>query len=107
MVHTVTEHVNESCILKCNNVHTGIHKLVNFSEGVRESLRRLSHVTWMADELHKATYYLFSKSVSLIISSPAFKFFKMSGCSGHTWTHNSDHFTIDRTSAYLVFIHKP
>lgn len=40
----------------------GIHKLVNFSEGVRESLRRLSHVTWMADELHKATYYLFSKS---------------------------------------------
>ncbi|XP_010445833.1 PREDICTED: putative E3 ubiquitin-protein ligase LIN-1 isoform X2 [Camelina sativa] len=40
----------------------GIHKLVNFSEGVRESLRRLSHVTWMADELHKATYYLFRKS---------------------------------------------
>ncbi|XP_023642671.1 putative E3 ubiquitin-protein ligase LIN-1 isoform X2 [Capsella rubella] len=40
----------------------GIHKLVNFSEGVRESLRRLSYVTWMADELHKATYYLFSKS---------------------------------------------
>ncbi|VVA96755.1 unnamed protein product [Arabis nemorensis] len=40
----------------------GIHKLINFSEGVRESLRRLSHVTWMADELHKATYYLFSKS---------------------------------------------
>ncbi|CAH2054742.1 unnamed protein product [Thlaspi arvense] len=40
----------------------GIHKLINFSEGVRESLRRLSDVTWMADELHKATYYLFSKS---------------------------------------------
>ncbi|KAF8093253.1 hypothetical protein N665_0385s0002 [Sinapis alba] len=40
----------------------GIHKLINFSEGVRESLRRLSNVTWMADELHKATYYLFSKS---------------------------------------------
>ncbi|CAN8269578.1 unnamed protein product [Cochlearia groenlandica] len=39
-----------------------IHKLINFSEGVRESLRRLSHVTWMADELHKATYYIFSKS---------------------------------------------
>lgn len=44
----------------------GIHKLINFSEGVRESLRRLSSVTWMADELHKATYYLFSKSVSLL-----------------------------------------
>ncbi|ESQ49346.1 hypothetical protein EUTSA_v10019914mg [Eutrema salsugineum] len=40
----------------------GIHKLINFSEGIRESLRRLSNVTWMADELHKATYYLFSKS---------------------------------------------
>ncbi|XP_010547024.1 PREDICTED: putative E3 ubiquitin-protein ligase LIN-1 isoform X3 [Tarenaya hassleriana] len=40
----------------------GIHKLINFSEGVRESMRRLSHVTWMADELHKATDYLFSKS---------------------------------------------
>lgn len=47
-------------------VHSGIHKLINFSEGVRESLRRLSNVTWMADELHKATYYLFSKSVSLL-----------------------------------------
>lgn len=70
MVHTKLKHVTVSFILKCS-FDTGIHKLVNFSEGVRESLRRLSHVTWMADELHKATYYLFSKSVSF--SSPAYK----------------------------------
>lgn len=33
-------------------------KLVHFSEGVRESLRRLSSVTWMAEELHKVADYV-------------------------------------------------
>ncbi|KAA8527444.1 hypothetical protein F0562_034841 [Nyssa sinensis] len=35
----------------------GMQKLVNFSEGVRESLRRLSNVTWMAEELLKVADY--------------------------------------------------
>lgn len=43
----------------------GMQKLMNFSEGVRESLRRFSSITWMAEELHKvADYYLPNKSVS-------------------------------------------
>ncbi|KAJ6319053.1 hypothetical protein OIU76_014407 [Salix suchowensis] len=41
----------------------GMQKLVHFSEGVRESLRRFSGVTWMADELHRvADYYLPNQS---------------------------------------------
>lgn len=37
--------------------HIGMQKLVNFSEGVRESLRRLSGITWMAEELLKVAVY--------------------------------------------------
>lgn len=45
--------------------YVGIKKLIHFSEGVRESLRRLSNVTWMAEELHKvADYVLPNQSVS-------------------------------------------
>ncbi|XP_022979665.1 putative E3 ubiquitin-protein ligase LIN-1 [Cucurbita maxima] len=36
----------------------GMQNLTNFSEGVRESLRRLSHITWMAEELHQVADYL-------------------------------------------------
>nr|XP_011462732.1 PREDICTED: putative E3 ubiquitin-protein ligase LIN-1 isoform X3 [Fragaria vesca subsp. vesca] len=36
----------------------GMTKLIHFSEGVRESLRRLSNVTWMAEELHKVADYV-------------------------------------------------
>ncbi|KAL7596995.1 hypothetical protein Lser_V15G30708 [Lactuca serriola] len=40
----------------------GMQKLTQFSEGVRESLRRLSSVTWMAEELLKvADYYMPNK----------------------------------------------
>ncbi|KAG1338712.1 putative E3 ubiquitin-protein ligase LIN-1 [Cocos nucifera] len=35
----------------------GKQKLMNFSEGLRESLRRLSGYTWMAEELLKVTDY--------------------------------------------------
>lgn len=43
-----------------------MQKLMNLSEGVRESLRRLSGVTWMAEELLKLTdYFIPSKEVSL------------------------------------------
>lgn len=35
----------------------GKQKLMNFSEGLRESLRRLSGITWMAEELLKVTDY--------------------------------------------------
>uniref|UniRef100_A0A5B7B9C4 Putative E3 ubiquitin-protein ligase LIN-1 isoform X2 n=1 Tax=Davidia involucrata TaxID=16924 RepID=A0A5B7B9C4_DAVIN len=35
----------------------GKQKLVHFSEGVRESLRRLSNVTWMAEELLRVADY--------------------------------------------------
>ncbi|KAL6989961.1 hypothetical protein U1Q18_015713, partial [Sarracenia purpurea var. burkii] len=39
-----------------------MHKLINFSEGVRESLRRLSNITWMAEELLRvADYFLPNK----------------------------------------------
>lgn len=36
----------------------GMKKLVNFSEGVRESLRRLSNMSWMAEELLKVADYI-------------------------------------------------
>ncbi|KAF2289162.1 hypothetical protein GH714_029191 [Hevea brasiliensis] len=37
----------------------GMQKLIHFSEGVRESLRRFSSVTWVAEELHRvADFYL-------------------------------------------------
>ncbi|XWS39021.1 hypothetical protein CRYUN_Cryun18bG0014400 [Craigia yunnanensis] len=36
----------------------GMKKLIHFSEGVRESLRRFSNVIWMAEELHRvADFY--------------------------------------------------
>ncbi|KAI7749735.1 hypothetical protein M8C21_015590, partial [Ambrosia artemisiifolia] len=39
-----------------------MHKLTQLSEGVRESLRRLSSITWMAEELLKvADYYMPNK----------------------------------------------
>ncbi|KAL1320911.1 putative E3 ubiquitin-protein ligase LIN-1 isoform X2 [Arachis ipaensis] len=40
------------------NYATGKQKLIHFSEGVKESLRRLSNVTWMAEELHKVADFL-------------------------------------------------
>ncbi|KAE9598671.1 putative transcription factor WD40-like family [Lupinus albus] len=36
----------------------GKQKLIHFSEGVKQSLRRLSNVTWMADELHRVADFL-------------------------------------------------
>ncbi|XP_060197763.1 putative E3 ubiquitin-protein ligase LIN-1 [Lycium barbarum] len=36
----------------------GMKKLVNFSEGVRESLRRLSGISWMSEELLKVADYI-------------------------------------------------
>ncbi|KAG1371264.1 putative E3 ubiquitin-protein ligase LIN-1 [Cocos nucifera] len=49
-------------ILACLSVYNytsgkGKQKLMNFSEGLRESLRRLSGYTWMAEELLKVTDY--------------------------------------------------
>ncbi|XP_038703002.1 putative E3 ubiquitin-protein ligase LIN-1 [Tripterygium wilfordii] len=35
----------------------GMKKLIHFTEGVRESLRRFSSVTWMAEELHRVAEY--------------------------------------------------
>lgn len=47
-----------------------MQKLTRFSEGVRESLRRLSHITWMAEELHQVADYLMpNNSVSKTASS--------------------------------------
>ncbi|XP_008789861.4 putative E3 ubiquitin-protein ligase LIN-1 isoform X1 [Phoenix dactylifera] len=54
-------------ILACLSVYDytsgkGKQKLMNFSEGLRESLRRLSGYTWMAEELQKvADYFLPTK----------------------------------------------
>ncbi|KAI0493831.1 hypothetical protein KFK09_023956 [Dendrobium nobile] len=49
-------------VLACFSVYNytfgkGKEKLLNFSEGLRESLRRLSGVTWMAEELLNVTDY--------------------------------------------------
>lgn len=43
-------------------------KIMNLSEGVRESLRRLSSVTWMAEELLRvADYFQPNKWVSVAV----------------------------------------
>ncbi|KAF8387859.1 hypothetical protein HHK36_026521 [Tetracentron sinense] len=51
-----------ACLCLYNYV-SGMQKLFHFSEGVRQSLRRLSNITWMAEELLKvADYFLPNKS---------------------------------------------
>lgn len=50
-------------LLACLSIYNyaagkGMQKLRHLSEGVRESLRRLSSITWIADELLKVTEYL-------------------------------------------------
>lgn len=58
----------EERLLACFSIYNyasgkGMQKLIHFSEGVRESLRRFSNVTWMAEELHRvADFYLPNKS---------------------------------------------
>ncbi|KAJ0091794.1 hypothetical protein Patl1_25043 [Pistacia atlantica] len=49
----------------------GMQKIINFSEGVRESLRRFSNVSWMAEELHRvADFYLPNKSRISCVHTP-------------------------------------
>lgn len=76
----------------------GKQKLMNFSEGSRESLRRLSGITWMAEELLKVTdFFLPTKSrVSCVhtqileignvsnIASTALIFYKGLLCAGYS-----------------------
>lgn len=51
--------------IKLEFILTGMKKIINLSEGVRESLRRLSNVNWMAEELLKvADYFQPNKWVS-------------------------------------------
>lgn len=38
--------------------YVGKQNLIHFSEGVKQSLRRLSNVTWMAEELHRVADFL-------------------------------------------------
>ena len=46
----------------------GMKRIMSLSEGVRESLRRLSNVTWMAEELLKvADYFQPNKWVSSLV----------------------------------------
>ncbi|XP_055961330.1 putative E3 ubiquitin-protein ligase LIN-1 isoform X2 [Mercurialis annua] len=58
----------EERLLACLSIYNftsgrGMQKLIHFSEGVRESLRRFSGVTWIAEELHRvAEFYLPNKS---------------------------------------------
>ncbi|GKV31484.1 hypothetical protein SLEP1_g40169 [Rubroshorea leprosula] len=52
----------EERFLACLSIYNyasgkGMKKLIHFSEGVWESLRRFSNVTWMAEELHKVADY--------------------------------------------------
>ncbi|KAL3626532.1 hypothetical protein CASFOL_030081 [Castilleja foliolosa] len=68
LLETIEEYLHpgfelEERLLACLCIYNytsgkGMKKLINLSEGVRESLRRLSNVTWMAEELLKvADYY--------------------------------------------------
>ncbi|MQM11028.1 hypothetical protein Taro_043929, partial [Colocasia esculenta] len=58
-------------LLACQCVYNyacgkGMQKVMKFSEGLRESFRRLSGITWMAEELLRVTdYFLTMKPVSL------------------------------------------
>ncbi|KAK6913763.1 WD40 repeat [Dillenia turbinata] len=58
----------EERLLACFSIYSytsgkGMQKLIQFSEGVRESLRRLSNITWIAEELLKvADYFVPNKS---------------------------------------------
>ncbi|KAJ7955118.1 RING-type E3 ubiquitin transferase [Quillaja saponaria] len=56
-------HELEERLLACLCIYNyasgkGMQKVIHFSEGVKESLRRLSNVTWMAEELHKVADYI-------------------------------------------------
>lgn len=42
---------------QCHLFNSGMKRIISLSEGVRESLRRLSNVTWMAEELLKVADY--------------------------------------------------
>ncbi|XP_051127099.1 putative E3 ubiquitin-protein ligase LIN-1 isoform X3 [Andrographis paniculata] len=67
LLQTIEENVHpglelEERLLACLCIYNytsgrGMRKIVNLSEGVRESLRRLSNVTWMAEELLKVADY--------------------------------------------------
>uniref|UniRef100_A0ACD5U3I0 Uncharacterized protein n=1 Tax=Avena sativa TaxID=4498 RepID=A0ACD5U3I0_AVESA len=69
LLHEIVRHLHPGCeleerILACMCVYNytsgkGKQKLMSLSEGSRESLRRLSSFTWMAEELLQVTdYYL-------------------------------------------------
>lgn len=67
LLHSVEQFVHpgfeiEERLLACLCIYNytsgrGMKRIVNLSEGVRESLRRLSNVTWMAEELLKVADY--------------------------------------------------
>ncbi|XP_073119281.1 putative E3 ubiquitin-protein ligase LIN-1 [Henckelia pumila] len=67
ILHTVEQYVHpglelEERLLACLCIYNytsgrGMNKIINLSEGVRESLRRLSNITWMAEELLKVADY--------------------------------------------------
>lgn len=69
LLHDIVSHLHPGCelderVLACMCVYNytsgkGKQKLMSLSEGSRESLRRLSPLTWMAEELLQVTdYYL-------------------------------------------------
>ncbi|KAL2459268.1 Transducin/WD40 repeat-like superfamily protein [Forsythia ovata] len=67
LLNTIEQYVHpgfdlEERLLACLCIYNytsgrGMKKIINLSEGVRESLRRLSNVTWMAEELLKVADY--------------------------------------------------
>ncbi|KAI3469373.1 hypothetical protein Pfo_026036 [Paulownia fortunei] len=67
ILHTIEQFVHpglelEERLLACLCIYNytsgrGMKKIINLSEGVRESLRRLSNVTWMAEELLQVADY--------------------------------------------------
>ncbi|CAA3003071.1 E3 ubiquitin- ligase LIN [Olea europaea subsp. europaea] len=67
LINTIEQYVHpgfdlEERLLACLCIYnytsgSGMKKIINLSEGVRESLRRLSNVNWMAEELLKVADY--------------------------------------------------
>ncbi|KAK1317170.1 putative E3 ubiquitin-protein ligase LIN-1 [Acorus calamus] len=80
-------------LLACMSVYNyvsgkGMQRLMNFSEGTRESLRRLSNVSWMAEELLKRVSCVHTQILEASHtgngSTTALIFYKGHLCSGYS-----------------------
>ena len=74
--------------------------MMNFSEGLRESFRRLSGITWMAEELLRVTDYLLpTKAVDFPERNPR-------KCGIVSFLSPLTFLFLGKNSMYLAFIRK-